>query len=98
MVRSQDKCHPRLIVLGDGLRRDARTAPFLANGDLDAGDPAGGGYYLAIGETAAVAQVVDSARFLGPVEREKMRCRQVGDVDVVADAGSVAGRIVGTEE
>src|SRR5436190_23168957 len=47
----------------------------------------------------SVAQVVDLVRArLGGIEGEQVRPGQIEHVNVVANAGSVLGRIVGTED
>src|ERR1700759_3916263 len=50
-------------------------------------------------EAAAIAQVVDEfVLFAERIEREDMRAGQIGDVNVVADAGSVRSFVVGAED
>ena len=53
---------------------------------------------LAIRKAAPVSEVIDTARFLRPVEGEKMRGCEVKHMDVIANAGAVAGRVVSTVE
>src|SRR5690606_8669868 len=63
--------------------------------DRVAGDAAGALDHLADGEAVAVAEVADEV-FAGGggVQGEQVGLGQVGDVDVVADAGAVGGGVV----
>src|SRR5699024_2153498 len=80
---------------GDELRRVARAALLLGRLDVNAGHLAGGVDHLADGEAVAVAEVKDAVHArLGRPDRADVRVREVLDVDVVADRGAVARRVV----
>ena len=73
------------------------------HGDGVASDAADGIDNFANSEAGAVAEVVDEALFGGFVgfeglEGEQMGVCQVGDVDVIADAGAVVGGVVVAED
>ncbi len=80
---------------GDQDRRVAGAAAGDHDRDLAAGDPLDRLDHLVDREAAAVAQVADQvlAR-LRRVQGQQVRVGQVRDVDVVADAGAVRGRVV----
>src|SRR6202020_76843 len=67
--------------------------------DVRAGYLAADGQHLAVGEAPAVAEGVDPvlARGAGG-QGQQVRAGQVGDVDVVPDAGPVRGRVVVAED
>ena len=67
----------------------------LFDGDGVAGDAAGGFDDFSDGEAGAVAEVEEGAG-LGCecVEGEDVGAGEVGDVDVVADAGAIGGGVV----
>ena len=76
----------------------ARRGPDL-DGDVDAGDLAAHLDHLADREAGPVAQVVDAVLAgTGGPQRAQVRVGQVGDVDVVPDAGPVRGRVVVAED
>ncbi len=88
-----------LFGAGDQAGGVAVAARFDFDGDGVAGDAARGFDDLLDGEAVAVAEVVDHAVAVGEgVEREDVSVGEVGDVDVVADAGAVGGEVVVAED
>src|ERR1017187_944617 len=71
------------------------TTGMVFDGDGMAGDPAGRFDDFANAEALAVAEVQDEAvvRF-EPAQGQQMGVGQIGDMDVIADAGAVGGGIV----
>src|SRR6201985_3851866 len=85
----------RLVARGDRRRGVARAPRCQLDRDGVAGALAGRVDYLLDAVAVAVAEVVDLVRArLDGVKGEQVRVRQVRDVDVVADAGAVRGRVV----
>ena len=85
------------MVVSDELRRIARAARFDHPFHWQVGQPVDGIEHLQHRQPFAVAavhhQIVGWVRYQ-PMERRDVRCREVGDVDIVADAGAVRRRIV----
>src|SRR5262245_58352895 len=80
------------VAAGDEGGGVAGTAGGDGGRDGVAGDGAAGVDDLADRETRAAAEVVDAVRARGGgVEGQHVGVREVGDVDVVADAGAVLG-------
>ena len=86
-----------------GVRADdvTRTRPGLDDRDRRAEDALERGHELAHGDAVTAADVDDHARvrrpraehLVEPLDGTHVRPRQVPHVDVVADAGAVAGRV-----
>ena len=91
----------------DGRHEDRRVARAPRTDrvrDREPDDALGRLDHLADAEPAAAAEVADERRVRpgvarrGRLEREEVRVGEVGDVDVVADAGPVGRRVVVAEE
>jgi hypothetical protein len=100
LVEVRDDRHPAEFVAGPGRIRDQRRwiarSPCAAHdGDGQARDTLRGFDHLVDGCAEPVTQIVSpgrSATFRQRLERADVGSRQVGDVNVVANAGSV-GRV-----
>ena len=75
----------------------AGAARLFVDGDFVAGDAAGGGDDLAVGEALAVAEVVDAARGFGAVDRQEVRGGG-SETCTYRGRGAVGPFVVGTEE
>ena len=90
---------PRLPAVGDDLRRIARAPRRHLDLEVDAGGALDRFDHFEDREAVAVAAIERQRLAAGTqvTQRIGMRAHEIGDVDVVADAGAVRRRIVGAE-